>query len=123
MVTSFRFLIVRIDKLYTFWGDFRLSRFNYFFLFFFLASGLRLYLYVSGNGKRVLLITLSGYIFLWEYLEFKNILTSKHPSLMGQWSQIIPKESAHLPSAEDKEAVVHAVFIKNEVKSKSDRVS
>lgn len=41
---------------------------------------------------------------------------------MGQWSQIIPKESAHLPSAEDKEAVVHAVFIKNEVKSKSDRV-
>ncbi|XP_023380594.1 protein JBTS17 [Pteropus vampyrus] len=79
------------------------------------ASDLRLYLYVSGNGKRVLLITLSGYIFLWEYLEFKNILTSKHPSLMGQWSQIIPKESAHLPSAEDKEAVVHAVFIKNEL--------
>uniref|UniRef100_A0A8C9BE99 Ciliosis and planar polarity effector complex subunit 1 n=1 Tax=Phocoena sinus TaxID=42100 RepID=A0A8C9BE99_PHOSS len=79
------------------------------------ASSLRLYLYVSGNGKRVLLITPSGCIFLWEYLEFKNILSSKSPSLVGQWSQIIPEEAVHLPSTEDKEAVVHAVFIKNEL--------
>lgn len=42
---------------------------------------------------------------------------------MGQWSQIIPEEAVHLPSTEDKEAVVHAVFIKNEVKFKSDRAS
>ncbi|XP_057395747.1 ciliogenesis and planar polarity effector 1 isoform X9 [Balaenoptera acutorostrata] len=79
------------------------------------ASSLRLYLYVSGNGKRVLLITPSGCIFLWEHLEFKNILSSKSPSLVGQWSQIIPEEAVHLPSTEDKEAVVHAVFIKNEL--------
>ncbi|TKC50332.1 hypothetical protein EI555_001993, partial [Monodon monoceros] len=79
------------------------------------ASSLRLYLYVSGNGKRVLLITPSGCIFLWEYLEFKNILSSKSPSLVGQWSQITPEEAVHLPSTEDKEAVVHAVFIKNEL--------
>ncbi|XP_030880783.1 ciliogenesis and planar polarity effector 1 [Leptonychotes weddellii] len=79
------------------------------------ASSLRLYLYVSGNGKRVLLITPSGCIFLWEYLEFKNIFSSKSPSLVGQWSQIIPEEAVHLPSKEDKEAVVHAVFIKNEL--------
>ncbi|XP_026362617.3 ciliogenesis and planar polarity effector 1 isoform X3 [Ursus arctos] len=79
------------------------------------ASSLRLYLYVSGNGKRVLLITPSGCIFLWEYLEFKNIFSSKSPSLVGQWSQIIPEEAVHLPSNEDKEAVVHAVFIKNEL--------
>ncbi|XP_049504105.1 ciliogenesis and planar polarity effector 1 isoform X4 [Panthera uncia] len=78
------------------------------------ASSLRLYLYVSGNGRRVLLIT-PGCIFLWEYLEFKNILSSKSPSLVGQWSQIIPEEAVHLPSNEDKEAVVHAVFIKNEL--------
>ncbi|GAB5567317.1 ciliogenesis and planar polarity effector 1 isoform X1 [Prionailurus iriomotensis] len=77
------------------------------------ASSLRLYLYVSGNGRRVLLIT-PGCIFLWEYLEFRNILSSKSPSLVGQWSQIIPEEAVHLPSNEDKEAVVHAVFIKNE---------
>ncbi|XP_077619603.1 ciliogenesis and planar polarity effector 1 [Crocuta crocuta] len=79
------------------------------------ASSLRLYLYVSGNGKRVLLITPSGCIFLWEYLEFKTILSSKSPSLVGQWSQIIPEEAVHLPSDEDKEAVVHAVFIRNEL--------
>ncbi|XP_057564100.1 ciliogenesis and planar polarity effector 1 isoform X3 [Hippopotamus amphibius kiboko] len=79
------------------------------------ASSLRLYLYVSGNGKRVLLITPSGCIYLWEHLEFKNILSSKSPSLVGQWSQIIPEEAVHLPSTEDKEAVVHAVFIKNEL--------
>ncbi|XP_060985920.1 ciliogenesis and planar polarity effector 1 isoform X8 [Dama dama] len=79
------------------------------------ASSLRLYLYVSGNGKRVLLITPSGRIFLWEHLEFKNVLSSKSLSLVGQWSQIMPEEAIPLPSTEDKEAVVHAVFIKNEL--------
>ncbi|XP_054544322.1 ciliogenesis and planar polarity effector 1 isoform X3 [Talpa occidentalis] len=79
------------------------------------ASSWKLYLYVSGNGKRVLLITPSGCILLWEYLEFKTILSSKSLSLEGQWSQIIPEETIHLPSTEDKEAVVHAVFIKNEL--------
>lgn len=79
------------------------------------ASSLRLYLYVSGDGKRILIITPSGCIFLWEYLELRNILSSKSPSLMGQWSQIIPEEAVRLPSTEDKEAVVHAVFIKNEL--------
>ncbi|KAM5329284.1 ciliogenesis and planar polarity effector 1 isoform 2-T2 [Glossophaga mutica] len=80
-----------------------------------IASSLRLYLYVSGDGKRVLIVTPSGCIFLWEYLEFKNILSSKSPSLMGRWSQILPEEAAHLPSTKDKEAVVHAVFVKNEL--------
>ncbi|XP_016079490.1 PREDICTED: uncharacterized protein C5orf42 homolog isoform X3 [Miniopterus natalensis] len=79
------------------------------------ASSLRLYLYVSGDGKRILILTPSGCIFLWEYLEFKNIFSSKTPSLMGRWSQITPEEAVHLPSTEEKEAVVHAVFIKNEL--------
>ncbi|XP_037655286.1 ciliogenesis and planar polarity effector 1 isoform X3 [Choloepus didactylus] len=79
------------------------------------ANSLRLYLYVSGNGKRVLLTTSSGCIFLWENLECKNIISSKSPSLGGQWSHIIPEEAAVLPSTEDKEAAVHAVFIKNEL--------
>ncbi|XP_066235004.1 ciliogenesis and planar polarity effector 1 isoform X2 [Saccopteryx leptura] len=79
------------------------------------ASSSRLYLYVSGDGRRVLIITPSGCIFLWEYLEFKNILSSKSPLLVGQWSQLIPEEAVHLPSTKDKEATVHAVFIKNEL--------
>lgn len=78
-------------------------------------------MYVSGDGKRVLIVTPSGCIFLWEYLEFRNVLSSKSPSLRGQWSQIAPEEAVCLPSPEDKEAVVHAVFIKNEVKPTSDR--
>ncbi|XP_013370412.1 PREDICTED: uncharacterized protein C5orf42 homolog isoform X2 [Chinchilla lanigera] len=79
------------------------------------ASCLRLHLYVSGNGKRVLLITPSGCIYLWEYLELKNILSSKNSLLVGRWSQIIPEEAVLLPSTEDKEAVVNAVFINNEL--------
>ncbi|KAM9694366.1 ciliogenesis and planar polarity effector 1 [Trichechus inunguis] len=79
------------------------------------ASSLRLYLYISGDGKRVLLTMPSGCIFLWEYLDSKNIISSKSPSLVGQWSQIRPEETILLPSTEDKEAVVHAVFIKNEL--------
>lgn len=82
------------------------------------ASSSRLYLYVAENGKRVLLITSSGYILLWEYLELKSILSSKSLSLVGQWSQITPEEAVLLPSTKDKEAVVDAVFVKNEVKSK-----
>uniref|UniRef100_A0A8C8YRG1 Ciliosis and planar polarity effector complex subunit 1 n=1 Tax=Prolemur simus TaxID=1328070 RepID=A0A8C8YRG1_PROSS len=79
------------------------------------ANSLRLYLYVSGNGKRILLVTPSGCIFLWEYLELKDILSSKSLSLVGQWSQVIPEKTVVLPSTEDKEAVVNAVFIKNEL--------
>ncbi|KAM5264407.1 ciliogenesis and planar polarity effector 1 [Ctenodactylus gundi] len=79
------------------------------------ASSSKLHLYVSGNGKRVLLVTPSGCIYLWEYLELKNILSSESLPLVGQWSQIIPEEAVLLPSAEDKEAVVNAVFVKNEL--------
>ncbi|XP_027257122.1 ciliogenesis and planar polarity effector 1 isoform X4 [Cricetulus griseus] len=80
-----------------------------------IASSLRLYLYVAENGKRVLLITSSGCILLWEYSELKNILSSKSLPLVGQWFQIIPEEAVLLPSSKDKEAVVDAVFVKNEL--------
>ncbi|XP_040613530.1 ciliogenesis and planar polarity effector 1 isoform X3 [Mesocricetus auratus] len=80
-----------------------------------IASSSRLYLYVPENGKRVLLITSSGCILLWEYLELKNILSSKSLPLVGQWFQIIPEEAVLLPSSKDKEAVVDAVFVKNEL--------
>ncbi|XP_051006896.1 ciliogenesis and planar polarity effector 1 [Acomys russatus] len=79
------------------------------------ASSSRLYLFVAENGKRVLLITSSGCILLWEYLELKSILSSKSLSLVGQWSQITPEDAAVLPSTKDKEAVVDAVFVKNEL--------
>ncbi|XP_029399823.1 ciliogenesis and planar polarity effector 1 isoform X3 [Mus pahari] len=80
-----------------------------------IANSSRLYLYVAENGKRILLITSSGCILLWEYLELKTIFSSKSLSLVGQWSQIVPEEAVLLPSTKDKEAVVDAVFVKNEL--------
>ncbi|KAK7810657.1 hypothetical protein U0070_012783 [Myodes glareolus] len=80
-----------------------------------IASSSRLYLSVAENGKRVLLITSSGCVLLWECLELKNILSSKSLPLVGQWSQIIPEEAILLPSTKDKEAVVDAVFVRNEL--------
>ncbi|XP_068952261.1 ciliogenesis and planar polarity effector 1 isoform X2 [Petaurus breviceps papuanus] len=80
-----------------------------------LECSLRLYIYVSGDGKRVLLTIPSGCILLWECLESENIIYSKNSSLFGQWTQIKPEKSIILPSPEDKEAVVDAVFIRNEL--------
>uniref|UniRef100_A0A7M4FC75 Ciliosis and planar polarity effector complex subunit 1 n=1 Tax=Crocodylus porosus TaxID=8502 RepID=A0A7M4FC75_CROPO len=79
------------------------------------CSSMRLYLYVSGDGKKVLLTTSTVCIFLWESTESKNVSSSKNPSLAGCWSQILPKESVVLPSIEDKETGVNVDFIKNEI--------
>ncbi|XP_029766764.1 ciliogenesis and planar polarity effector 1 [Terrapene carolina triunguis] len=76
---------------------------------------MRLYLYVSGDGNKVLLITPTACIFLWESTECKNISYPKNPSLAGRWSQIVPEESVLLPSSEDKETGMSADFIKNEI--------
>uniref|UniRef100_A0ACB8EPM6 Uncharacterized protein n=1 Tax=Sphaerodactylus townsendi TaxID=933632 RepID=A0ACB8EPM6_9SAUR len=73
---------------------------------------LKLYLYVSDDGKKLLLAT-SVCVFLWENTECENT-SSKH-CLMGQWSQIIPEASVSLPSVEEKEAAVSAEFIRNEM--------
>ncbi|KAM9138287.1 ciliogenesis and planar polarity effector 1 isoform 2-T2 [Pangshura tecta] len=75
---------------------------------------MRLYLYVSGDGNKVLLITPTACIFLWESTECKNIFSPKNPSPAGHWLQIVPEESVILPSSEDKETGISADFIKNE---------
>uniref|UniRef100_A0A8C3FHU4 Ciliosis and planar polarity effector complex subunit 1 n=1 Tax=Chrysemys picta bellii TaxID=8478 RepID=A0A8C3FHU4_CHRPI len=79
------------------------------------TCSMRLYLYVSGDGNKVLLITPTACIFLWESTECKNISSPKNPSLAGRWTQIVPEESILLPSSEDKETGMSADFIKNEI--------
>uniref|UniRef100_A0A8C3RPH2 Ciliogenesis and planar polarity effector 1 n=1 Tax=Chelydra serpentina TaxID=8475 RepID=A0A8C3RPH2_CHESE len=79
------------------------------------VCSMRLYLYVSGDGNKVLLITPTVCVFLWESTECKNISSPKNPSLAGRWSQIVPEESVILPSSEDKETGMNADFIKNEI--------
>ncbi|RLV98166.1 hypothetical protein DV515_00011007 [Chloebia gouldiae] len=75
---------------------------------------MRLYLYVSGDGRKVLLTTPTACAFLWESTEHENTASGKNtPS--GRWTQILPDESVILPSPEEKEIGVDAAFIKNEV--------
>ncbi|CAI5787672.1 Hypothetical predicted protein [Podarcis lilfordi] len=74
---------------------------------------MRLYLYVSGDGNKVLLTTPTASIFLWESEECKS--TPAKGCVMGQWSQIVPEASVVLPSVEEKETSVSVDFIQNEM--------
>ncbi|KFP56521.1 Uncharacterized protein C5orf42, partial [Cariama cristata] len=73
---------------------------------------MRLYLYVSGDGRKALLATPAACVFLWESTENEN--TSSYKNSCGRWTQILPDESVMLPSTEEKEIGVHAAFIQNE---------
>ncbi|KAG8131162.1 hypothetical protein E2320_017971, partial [Naja naja] len=74
---------------------------------------LRLCLCVSGKGNKILLATPDVCVLLWESIESKA--TPSQISAMGQWSQIIPEASVVLPAIKEKETVVGADFIENEV--------
>ncbi|XP_065517863.1 ciliogenesis and planar polarity effector 1 isoform X2 [Lathamus discolor] len=74
---------------------------------------MRLYLYVSGDGRKALLTTPTACAFLWESTEHES--TSSCKNSPGRWTQILPDESVILPSAEEKEIGVHAAFIQNEI--------
>ncbi|XP_009981554.1 PREDICTED: uncharacterized protein C5orf42 homolog, partial [Tauraco erythrolophus] len=74
---------------------------------------MRLYLYVSGDGRKALLTTPTACVFLWESTELENTSSCKNSS--GRWMQILPDESVMLPSIEEKEIGVHATFIQNEI--------
>ncbi|XP_044287142.1 ciliogenesis and planar polarity effector 1 isoform X3 [Varanus komodoensis] len=73
----------------------------------------RLHIHVSGDGNKVILATSTLCVLLWESTEYKNAHSKS--AAMGQWSQIIPEASVVLPSIEEKETTVSAVFIKNEM--------
>ncbi|XP_053555648.1 ciliogenesis and planar polarity effector 1 [Bombina bombina] len=76
----------------------------------------KLFLCVSGDGNRVLLVSHVGCIYLWESSVNKNApVPPKSPPLDGRWTKIQPQSSTLLPSMEDKESAVHASFVKNEV--------
>ncbi|XP_075597436.1 ciliogenesis and planar polarity effector 1 [Balearica regulorum gibbericeps] len=75
---------------------------------------MKLYLYVSGDGRKALLTTPTACVFLWESTEHENISSYKNSS-SGRWTQILPDESVMLPSTEEKEIGVHAAFIQNEI--------
>ncbi|XP_051628250.1 ciliogenesis and planar polarity effector 1 isoform X4 [Manacus candei] len=75
---------------------------------------MRLYLYVSGDGRKALLTTPTACVFLWESTEHENTSSYKNSS-SGRWTQILPDKSVMLPSTEEKEVGLHAAFIQNEI--------
>ncbi|XP_018418827.1 PREDICTED: uncharacterized protein C5orf42-like, partial [Nanorana parkeri] len=79
-------------------------------------TSLKLYLYVSGDGNRVLLATHTGCVYLWENTEEKNRSNPlKARTLSGRWTKIEPHDTVVFPSTADNEATVHAMFLKSEV--------
>uniref|UniRef100_A0A8C4TY82 Ciliogenesis and planar polarity effector 1 n=1 Tax=Falco tinnunculus TaxID=100819 RepID=A0A8C4TY82_FALTI len=78
------------------------------------ACLMRLYLYVSGDGRKALLTTPTACVFLWESTEHEDTSSYKNSSA-GRWTQVLPDESVLLPSTEEKEIGVHAAFIENEI--------
>ncbi|XP_069077332.1 ciliogenesis and planar polarity effector 1 isoform X1 [Pleurodeles waltl] len=75
----------------------------------------RLYLFVSEDGRRLLLATTLGSVFVWESIDIKNFPSSwKGPLSSGRWSRIDPDASTVLPDTDNKETAVHAIFIRNQ---------
>ncbi|CAJ0949822.1 unnamed protein product [Ranitomeya imitator] len=79
------------------------------------GSSLKLHLYVSDDGSRVLLAAPTGSVYLWENTEGKSqLLSQKKRVLPSRWSGIERSERVAFPSVTDKEAAVTAIFIKSE---------
>ncbi|KAF4082340.1 hypothetical protein AMELA_G00150710 [Ameiurus melas] len=78
------------------------------------ASSQRLSLLVSGDGRRVLVASFTGRIFLWECLVLQDLDSFRDNTVKGRWSQIAPSENSQLPSVKDKEACLHCAFVQSQ---------
>ncbi|XP_072514569.1 ciliogenesis and planar polarity effector 1 isoform X3 [Salminus brasiliensis] len=78
------------------------------------GKALRLSLLVSGNGQRVLLVAVTGQVFLWECLVPQDLTSPRDSTIRGRWSQIASSENTQLPSSKDKEASIHSVFVQSQ---------
>ncbi|XP_034565265.1 ciliogenesis and planar polarity effector 1 isoform X2 [Notolabrus celidotus] len=79
------------------------------------GNATRLSLQVSGDGMRVLLVAVTGQVFLWECIDVKDLTGVRDGTVKGQWAHIQPLEDSILPSSQDKDASLHALFIRTEV--------
>ncbi|XP_027137955.1 ciliogenesis and planar polarity effector 1 isoform X4 [Larimichthys crocea] len=78
------------------------------------GNAARLSLQVSGDGMRVLLVAVTGQVFLWECKDVRDLTGLRDGTVKGHWAHITPLEESILPSKQDKEASQHTVFIKTE---------
>ncbi|KAL7848306.1 hypothetical protein AOLI_G00230240 [Acnodon oligacanthus] len=78
------------------------------------ATSLHPTLLVSGDGQRVLLVTVTGLVFLWECLVPQDLSSLRDSTIKGRWSQIASSGNVQLPSSKDKEASVHSAFVQSQ---------
>ncbi|XP_038659853.1 ciliogenesis and planar polarity effector 1 [Scyliorhinus canicula] len=78
-------------------------------------SATKLFLFVSRDGKRILVASQSGTVFLWESNERRDLSSVPGTQLSGRWAQVMVDGQTKLPQAEDKDTTVHAVFHTDEV--------
>ncbi|KAK5852080.1 hypothetical protein PBY51_023582 [Eleginops maclovinus] len=79
------------------------------------GNATRFSLRVSGDGMRVLLVAITGQVFLWECMDIRDLSGVRDGTVRGHWAHIQPLEDSVLPSSQDKEASVHTIFVKTEV--------
>lgn len=80
------------------------------------GSGVCLSLVVSGDGMRVLLLTVTGQVFLWECVDVRDLSGVRDGTARGRWAQIQHPGNTALPSPKDKEASQHSIFVRGEVR-------
>ncbi|GAA6217096.1 uncharacterized protein C5orf42 homolog [Lates japonicus] len=78
------------------------------------GNAARLSLQVSGDGMRVLLVAITGQVFLWECMDVRDLTGVRDGTVKGHWAHIQPLEETILPSQQDKEASQHTIFVKTE---------
>ncbi|XP_044029035.1 ciliogenesis and planar polarity effector 1 isoform X2 [Siniperca chuatsi] len=79
------------------------------------GNATRLSLQVSGDGLRVLLVAITGQVFLWECMNVRDLTGLRDGTVKGHWALIQPLEDSILPSSQDKEASQHTIFVRTEV--------
>ncbi|XP_072373634.1 ciliogenesis and planar polarity effector 1-like [Scyliorhinus torazame] len=78
-------------------------------------SATKLFLFVSRDGKRILVVSQGGTVFLWESNERRDLSSVPGTQLSGRWAQVMVDGQTKLPQAEDKDSTIHAVFHTDEV--------
>lgn len=81
----------------------------------FTGNSTRLSLHVSDDGIRVLLVAMTGQVFLWECVDVRDLMGLRDGTVRGIWAHIQPHKDTILPSSQDKEAAQHGIFVKSEV--------
>lgn len=81
----------------------------------FTGNATQVSLQVSGDGKRVLLVAMTGSVLLWECMDVRDLMGLRDGTVKGRWAHIRPLSDSILPSAREKEASQHTIFVKTEV--------